>query len=137
MTSFTPWSALAGGALIGIGASVLWWTLGRLAGVSNILGRAIEVRGADGAWRWAFLFGLLVAGFAGQFVLGDRLQFDLAANYGQLAIAGVLVGVGTQMGGGCTSGHGVCGVSRLSPRSLVATLCFMLTGMLAVFFWVR
>lgn len=132
MTQFTPYSALAGGALIGAAAALLWWTLGRIAGVSTVLSGALT---NGEPWRWAFLLGLLLSGLIAKFAFAGALQFDLRAGYGQLILAGLLVGVGTQMSGGCTSGHGVCGVSRLSPRSIVATLCFMFTGMLTVY-WI-
>ena len=133
MTTFSPFIAFAGGVLIGLAAALLWWLLGRIAGVSSILARAIGERDIDGLWRWAFLFGLIGAGLIGQLGFGHLIQFRLAAGYGQIVLAGLLVGVGTQMSGGCTSGHGVCGISRLSPRSIVATGCFMLTGMVTVF----
>ena len=137
IVNFTPWSALAGGALLGLAAASMWWSLGRLAGVSSILGTAMVSRGEDFAWRAAFIAGLFLAGIAAVFVFPDELQFNLEAGYGQLVLAGALVGLGTQMGGGCTSGHGVCGVSRLSLRSIAATLLFMAAGMVTVYFWVH
>ena len=137
IVNFTPWSALAGGALIGLAATGMWWLLGRLAGVSNILGTALISRGEDFAWRAAFIAGLFLAGLAAVVLLPGEVQFNLEAGYGQVLLAGALVGVGTQMGSGCTSGHGVCGVSRLSPRSIVATLLFMAAGMVTVYFWVH
>lgn len=137
IVNFTPWSALAGGALIGLAAAGMWWLLGRLAGVSSILGAAIISRGEDLAWRAAFIAGLFVAGTAAVFVFPDEVQFNLEAGYGQVVLAGALVGLGTQMGSGCTSGHGVCGVSRLSMRSIAATLLFMAAGMVTVYFWMH
>jgi len=137
IVNFTPWSALAGGALIGLAAAGMWSLLGRLAGVSSILGTAMISRGEDFAWRAAFIAGLFLAGVAAVLVFPDEVQFNLEAGYGQVVLAGALVGLGTQMGSGCTSGHGVCGVSRLSPRSIAATLLFMAAGMVTVFFWVH
>jgi len=137
VVNFTPWSALIGGALIGLAAAGLWWPLGRLAGVSSILGTALISRGEDFAWRAAFLAGLFLAGLAAIVLFPGEVPFNLEADYGQVLLAGALVGLGTQMGSGCTSGHGVCGVSRLSPRSIVATLLFMAAGMVTVYFWVH
>ncbi len=135
--NFTPWSALIGGALIGLAAAGVWWLLGRLAGVSGILGAAMNSRGEELAWRAAFLAGLFLAGLAAIVLLPGRVHFDLQAGYGEVLLAGALVGLGTQLGSGCTSGHGVCGVSRLSLRSVTATLVFMAAGMVTVFFWVQ
>jgi len=135
IVDFTPWSALAGGALIGLAAAGMWWLLGRLAGVSSILGSAMISRGEDFAWRAAFIAGLFPAGLAAVFVFPDEVQFNLEAGYGQVLLSGALVGLGTQLGSGCTSGHGVCGVSRLSPRSVAGTLLFMAAGMVTVYFW--
>ena len=132
IVNFTPLSALVGGALIGFAAALLWLTLGRVAGVSTILGSALTERGPDSAWRFAFLAGLLAAGLGAVVFFPDAVRLDLAAGGGQLLVAGLLVGFGTQMGSGCTSGHGVCGIGRVSVRSIVATLCFMVSGMLTV-----
>jgi len=137
IVNFTPWPALTGGALIGLAAAGMWWLLGRLAGVSGILGTAMISRGESLAWRAAFIAGLFLAGVAAVVLLPGEVQFNLEAGYGQVLLAGALVGFGTQMGSGCTSGHGVCGVSRLSPRSIAATLLFMAAGMATVYFWVH
>jgi len=137
IVNFTPWSALIGGALIGLAAAGMWWLLGRLAGVSSILGTAIISRGEDFGWRAAFIAGLFLAGLAAVVLFPGEVQFNLEAGYGQVLLAGALVGLGTQMGSGCTSGHGVCGVSRLSPRSIAGTLLFMAAGMVTVYFWVH
>lgn len=137
IVNFTPWSALIGGALIGLAAAGMWWLLGRLAGVSSILGTAMTSRGEDFAWRAAFIAGLFLAGLAAVVLFPGEVQFNLEAGYGQVLLAGALVGLGTQMGSGCTSGHGVCGVSRLSPRSIVGTLLFMAAGMVTVYFSVH
>jgi len=134
---FTPWSALAGGALIGLAAAGMWWLYGRLAGVSSVLGMAMTSRGEEFAWRAAFIAGLFLAGLAAVVLLPGQVHFRLDAGYGQVLLAGALVGLGTQMGSGCTSGHGVCGVSRLSLRSIAATLLFMAAGMVTVYFWVH
>jgi uncharacterized protein len=133
IVNFTPVSALVGGMLIGLASAGLWWLLGRIAGVSNILGSAVFARGEDNRWRWAFLAGLLVSGIGAVLWLPESVQFQLDAGYGQVLLAGLLVGFGTQLGSGCTSGHGVCGISRLSPRSLAATALFMAAGIATVF----
>ncbi len=132
MTEFTPVSASLGGALIGAASALLLVLNGRIAGISGIVGGLLgpQPRG-ERAWRLAFLGGLL----AGGLVLGVALPSALAASPASLPVviaAGLLVGLGTRIGSGCTSGHGICGISRLSARSLVATLTFMGTGMLTV-----
>ena len=135
IVDFTPWSALAGGALIGLAAAGMWWLYGRLAGVSSVLGMAMTSRGEEFAWRAAFIAGLFLAGLTAVVLLPGQVHFRLDAGYGQVLLAGALVGLGTQMGSGCTSGHGVCGVSRLSLRSIAGTLLFMAAGMVTVYFW--
>jgi uncharacterized protein len=129
-THFTPWSSLAGGLLIGLAAAMLVLLSGRIAGVSGIVGGLIALRRGDIAWRLAFVGGLLVAPLA---MLFYPMSPRIDAGFGSLALAGLLVGLGTRYGSGCTSGHGVCGLSRLSPRSLVATGAFMAAGMATVF----
>lgn len=133
IVNFTPVSALGGGALIGLGAAGMWWLLGRIAGVSGVLGNVIGARGSDLMWRLAFIGGLLGAGIIAASVFPGAVHFQMEAGYTLAVAAGLLVGVGTNLGGGCTSGHGVCGVSRLSSRSLVATGAFMASGFLIVF----
>lgn len=135
--NFTPVPALIGGAMIGLAAAAMWWLLGRLAGVSNILGSAITLRWNDLSWRLAFLAGLFLSGLVAIWLVPGKVRFDLQASYTQVIVAGALVGFGTQLGGGCTSGHGICGVSRLSKRSIAATLVFMGAGMAAVYFWLH
>jgi uncharacterized membrane protein YedE/YeeE len=132
MNDFTPLSALLGGALIGLSASALLAFTGRIAGISGIVGGLLRPRAGDIAWRAAFALGLLSGG--GILRLLDPSALALAGLPGLpvVVLAGLLVGVGTHLGNGCTSGHGVCGISRGSRRSLVATLAFMLTGMLTV-----
>jgi uncharacterized membrane protein YedE/YeeE len=132
IVNFTPFSALLGGVLIGLAAALMWWLLGRIAGVSNILGQAFGSGEGESNWRLAFIAGLVLAGLGAKLFVPDAVHFSLPGGYGQLIVAGLLVGFGTQLGGGCTSGHGVCGMSRLSPRSIVATLVFMAAGALAV-----
>jgi uncharacterized protein len=130
---FTPWSSLAGGILIGLAAAMLVLLNGRIAGVSGIVGGLLRPRQGDLAWRIAFVLGLLAAPVAFVF-FGKAPLPRIDAAWTTLIVAGLLVGVGTSYAAGCTSGHGVCGLSRLSPRSLVATLAFMAAGVLTVFF---
>jgi uncharacterized protein len=131
MHDFTPWRSLFGGALIGLAASLLWAGTGRVAGISGIFGDTLLGRGGDSGWRWLFLLGLMAGGLLFERVLPGSIAPSPRPLL-LLAASGVLVGVGTRLGGGCTSGHGVCGVSRMSPRSLVATLTFIATGALSV-----
>ena len=129
---FTPWTSLAGGLLIGVAAAMLVLLNGRVAGVSGIVGGLVSARAGEIGWRFAFIGGLLVAP-ALLALLGASVLPRIDAGFGTLVVAGLAVGVGTSYGSGCTSGHGVCGLSRLSPRSLVATVAFMLAGMATVF----
>ena len=131
MTEFTPYRALAGGVLIGLAASVLLIGTGRISGISGIASNLLLGQSGDRAWRAAFLAGLLLAGIAAARLVPGALQAS-PRSLAVVAAAGLLVGVGTRLGSGCTSGHGVCGLSRLSPRSLVATLAFILSGVVAV-----
>jgi uncharacterized protein len=135
MHDFTPYRGLLGGALIGLAASLLLLGSGRIAGVSGITAGALFSRDAEGRpWRRAFLLGLIAAGVPFVLLAPEAIGASPRPTI-WLAISGVLVGVGTSIGSGCTSGHGVCGVSRLSPRSLVATALFVATGMLTVALW--
>lgn len=130
-TSFTPWHALTGGALIGLAAALFVLLNGRIAGISGVLGGLLRPKRGDIAWRAAFIGGLVAAPFVyAVFAALPAPRID--AGTGALAAAGLLVGIGTRYGSGCTSGHGVCGLSRLSPRSLVATLAFMGSGFATV-----
>ena len=129
---FTPWASLGGGILIGIAAAMLVLLNGRIAGVSSILGGLLAPRRGEIGWRIAFIAGLLIAPLLA-ILLGKSPEPRIEAGFGMLFAAGLLVGVGTSYGSGCTSGHGVCGLSRLSPRSLAATAAFMLAGMATVF----
>ena len=130
--AFTPWSALAGGVLIGIAAAMFALLNGRIAGISGVVGGLLRPMAGDVAWRAAFVIGLVGAPLVyALFAVLPKPQ--IAAEYGALVLAGLLVGVGTRYGSGCTSGHGVCGLSRLSPRSLVATVTFMAAGFVTVY----
>jgi len=134
MDDFTPLSSLVGGLLIGAASAALLAYSGRIAGISGILGGSLGTdRLEAGGWRLWFLAGLLLGGVASVTVhpagFADTVPVSLLATAG----AGVLVGIGTRLGGGCTSGHGVCGIGRLSPRSLAATVTFIATGVATVF----
>ena len=130
--NFTPWSSLAGGVLIGVAAALFLLLNGRIAGISGILGGLLRPAAGDVAWRVAFTFGLVGAPLLFRFFSPlPAVQIDADAS--TLVVAGLLVGVGTRYGSGCTSGHGVCGLSRLSPRSMVATAAFMAAGFVTVF----
>ncbi|MFT5683342.1 MAG: putative membrane protein YedE/YeeE [Myxococcota bacterium] len=128
MEHFTPFSALAGGALIGLAASMMLLLSGRIAGISGIYGGLLQRRAGDQAWRVAFVGGLLLAGLGFMVLAPDVIAATSSRSIGATALAGLVVGFGVRMGSGCTSGHGVCGLTRFSPRSLVATLTFMGTG---------
>jgi len=131
--AFTPWTALAGGALIGLAAVMFVLLNGRIAGISGVLGGLLSPARGDIAWRVLFLLGLFAAPWLWRTVTAWPPVTIDASTVATIA-AGLLVGFGTRLGSGCTSGHGVCGLSRLSPRSLVATLTFMAAGFVAV--WV-
>lgn len=126
ITDFTPLASLSGGILIGLGAVILMAFNGRIAGMTAMLGGILEPRNPDSPWRLAFLVGAIVAPLVAT-LLGADFPFASPTNGALLALGGVIVGVGVTFGSGCTSGHGVCGMARLSPRSLVATLTFMVT----------
>jgi uncharacterized membrane protein YedE/YeeE len=131
-TPFTPWTSLAGGLLLGLAAALFILFSGRVLGISGIVGGLLRPRKGDAGWRLAFVLGMLVAPSLYALFAGP-LQPRIDAGWGMVVVAGLLVGVGTRYGSGCTSGHGVCGLSRLSPRSLVATLAFMGAGFVTVF----
>ncbi|MDO9450425.1 MAG: YeeE/YedE family protein [Rugosibacter sp.] len=129
---FTPVSALIGGLLIGTAAALFMLINGRIAGISGIVGGLLRPVSGDILWRVAFVAGILLSpAIYGIFATLPEIRLD--SSYPMLIVAGLLVGLGTRYGAGCTSGHGICGVSRLSPRSIMATLLFMLTGMVTVF----
>ncbi|WP_105132883.1 YeeE/YedE family protein [Burkholderia sp. BE12] len=129
---FTPWLSLAGGVLIGLAAAWLVAFNGRIAGISGIVGGLLTAGGAERGWRVAFIAGLIVAPFVMR-VAGAGLTPQVDANWPELLAAGLLVGIGTRYAGGCTSGHGVCGMSRGALRSVVATATFMVAGFVTVF----
>jgi uncharacterized protein len=130
--NFTPWTSLAGGLLIGVATAMFLFFNGRIAGISGIVGGLLHPVRGDMAWRVAFLLGLIVSPFVfGMAAPLPDVQID--AETGTLIAAGLLVGIGTRFGSGCTSGHGVCGLSRRSPRSIVATASFMLAGFATVY----
>ena len=131
-THFTPWAALAGGVLIGLASALFVLLNGRILGISGIVGGLLRARAGDMGWRLAFVLGMLVAPGLYWLVVGPT-QPRIDATSEMVVMAGLLVGVGTRYGSGCTSGHGVCGLSRMSPRSLVATLAFMGAGFVTVF----
>lgn len=128
---FTPWTSLAGGVLLGIASALFILLNGRVLGISGILGGLLRPQKGDTGWRLFFLAGLLVAPTLWA-LFSPAVVPRIAAGWPVLMIAGLLVGWGTRYGSGCTSGHGVCGLSRLSPRSLVATLAFMGAGFVTV-----
>lgn len=133
MHDFTPLPSLLGGLLIGLSASLLLLFNGRIAGVSGILGGVVVPTRGDVAWRVSFVAGLVVAGLVLARFMPAAFADPSPVPWAGLAVAGFVVGVGTSLGNGCTSGHGVCGLSRFSPRSLVATLTFMAAGGVTVF----
>lgn len=133
MENFTPFSAIIGGLFLGLSATLLMWFNGRIAGISGIVNGAFEGKKHDTAWRWWFIGGLILG--AGTYLWVTGPVFAPRTDYPLLivALAGVIVGYGTRLGSGCTSGHGVCGIARLSMRSLLATLTFMLTGIITTY----
>ena len=132
MENFTPVSALIGGGMIGLSAVILMAFNGRIAGISGVFsGIAFAPRG-DKLWRILFVVGLVIAPLIYQVISGRAPAFNLDANTPLIITGGLLVGFGTRLGSGCTSGHGICGISRLSPRSIVSVLIFMAAGVLTV-----
>jgi uncharacterized membrane protein YedE/YeeE len=134
-THFTPWTSLAGGVVLGIAAAMFLLLNGRILGISGIVGGLLRAARGDRSWRFTFLLGLLAAPLAGALWIpaGWLSAPRIDASYAMVVMAGLLVGFGTRLGSGCTSGHGVCGLSRLSPRSAVATAGFMVAGFATVF----
>jgi uncharacterized membrane protein YedE/YeeE len=124
--------ALAGGVLIGTSATLMLWLSGRITGISGIFFDAISAS-EKGFWRWAFLLGLALGGGIAALRTQTPITLPTQSPFWTIPVAGLLVGFGVRLGTGCTSGHGVCGVARLAPRSLVATACFMTAGVLSVF----
>lgn len=133
MENFTPFSAFSGGILIGLAATLLLLCNGRIAGISGIMGGLIDAPRAELFWRFAFLAGIIIGAFLFNKVMPGFYQPRIDFPIWLLAFGGFLVGFGTRMGNGCTSGHAVCGIARFSVRSLVATITFMASGFLTVF----
>jgi hypothetical protein len=133
-TEFTPVSGLIGGLLIGLASVLLLLANGRIAGISGIFGGLLPPRRGDLGWRALFVSGLILGGIAWPFVSGNPMPFQMPVGLKTVVIAGFFVGFGTRLGGGCTSGHGVCGIARQSRRSVVATLVFMATAIITVLF---
>ena len=133
MENFTPLASLLGGILIGLSAAALYFLTGKILGVSNITAELLYPRRGDKAWRATFLAGVLSGGALLLLLHPQALSTESPRGLGLLVVAGFLVGYGASLGRGCTSGHGICGISRLSARSLVATLVFMASGMATVY----
>lgn len=133
MENFTPVASLCGGIVIGLSASLLLLCDGKIAGISGIVGGLLSPAPNDTAWRVLFVVGLLTGGLLFSLVSPQAFTIGIARSPSVLILAGLLVGFGTRLGNGCTSGHGVCGISRLSPRSLMATVTFMITGIVTVY----
>lgn len=131
--SFTPIPSLLGGMMLGLAATLYVLLHGRILGISGIVSGLVHPKKEDWSWRLAFIIGLLTAPFLAALFFGILPVIEVDANWLTVIIAGLLVGFGVQYGSGCTSGHGICGLSRISPRSLVATLSFMTAGFLVVF----
>ena len=129
---FTPWTALAGGVAIGVATTLLILFNGRIAGISGIVGGLFRLKKGDMGWRIAFISGLIAAPLVWQ-LFSSLPTLKIDGSFAMMAVAGLIVGIGTRYGSGCTSGHGVCGLSRLSPRSVIATLVFMGTGFITVY----
>jgi uncharacterized membrane protein YedE/YeeE len=132
MANFTPLSAAIGGVLIGLSAVLLMLLTGRIAGISGIFSGLLNLRGDDKGWRIAFIAGLILAPIIAGSIGYGMAQPKLPANWVIITAAGLLVGFGTRLGGGCTSGHGICGIGRLSMRSIAATVVFMVTAVITV-----
>lgn len=133
MENFTPVSALIGGVLIGIAATLLLLFNGKILGVSGIIAQAISKPVSQSVWNLMFLVGLILGTILYRIVSEDRLSISIEASIPILIFAGLLVGFGTNLGSGCTSGHGVCGIARFSKRSIVATITFMISGVMTVY----
>jgi uncharacterized protein len=132
LTEFTPWQSLGGGVMIGLSAALLMWLNGRIAGMTGILSSIIPPVAADWNWRAAFIAGAVIAPLA-WIATGNPVELSVPVSSTALILGGLLVGIGVTFGGGCTSGHGVCGIARLSLRSIVATAVFMVMTFMTVF----
>jgi len=133
MENFTPVSALAGGILIGLAATLMLFANGRITGISGILGGILFPQKTDVLWRLVFIGGLLTGAVLYTFVASEKIVFTPQSNTVMTLIGGLLVGFGTRMGSGCTSGHGICGIARMSGRSFAATSVFILTAFITVY----
>ncbi|MGO9452592.1 MAG: YeeE/YedE family protein [Candidatus Binataceae bacterium] len=134
MHHFTPIASLAGGVLIGLSASAMLLMNGKIAGISGIVAGVLRPVKDDTLWKSCFVAGLLAGGVLLKIFLPGAYDFGVVRPFGMLVVAGLLVGFGTRLSNGCTSGHGVCGISRLSPRSILATATFIATGAIVVYF---
>lgn len=134
ISSSTILWAILGGLIIGTSASLLLLLNGRIAGISGIANRILAFEPQETLWRSAFIIGLICGGFFLAVIFPEKFSFDSTTPFWRLALAGLLVGFGTSLGKGCTSGHGICGISRLSKRSIAATILFMICGFMTVFF---
>jgi uncharacterized membrane protein YedE/YeeE len=134
MANFTPLAAAIGGVLIGLSAVLLMWLTGQVAGISGIVGGCLPPSFTDRGWRLAFLGGLIAAPLSGTLVGYSLTKPEMPSSFVVIVAAGLLVGFGSRLGGGCTSGHGICGVARLSPRSIAATVIFMTAAIVVVAF---
>ena len=132
MANFTPLSAAIGGALIGLSSVLLMLLTGRIAGISGIFGGLLNPRSGEIGWRIAFIAGLILAPVIAGWIGYGMAQPKLPGSWAVIVAAGLLVGFGARLGGGCTSGHGICGIGRLSPRSIAATVVFMGTAVITV-----
>jgi uncharacterized membrane protein YedE/YeeE len=132
IVNFTPASALTGGVVIGAAATLLMWLNGRIAGISGILGGLLPP-GSDALWRLAFVVGLVCGGLVYAAAGGDLEAIEIESSHAVLVCAGLLVGYGTRLGSGCTSGHGVCGIGRLAPRGIVSTAIYMAVAAVTVY----
>ncbi|EKO3539362.1 YeeE/YedE family protein [Vibrio fluvialis] len=133
MTFTMPWESLLGGVLLGISATVMLLMNGKIAGISGILTGLLTPKSRDFAWRLLFAVGMVSGGVLGVLAFGSHIPAEFSASSLLLAVAGLLVGIGTRLGNGCTSGHGICGIGRLSKRSIVATCVFMVVAAVTVF----
>ena len=132
VADFSPAAGVSGGMLVGLASALLLWANGRIAGISGIFGGLLSPARGEFAWRALFVSGLIVGGLVMPVLIGHPVPFGMHAGTFTLLIAGFLVGFGTRMGGGCTSGHGVCGLARAAKRSIVATAVFMVFAALTV-----
>ncbi len=133
MLDVIPWESLFGGILLGISATILLLVNGKIAGISGIMNGIMSPKKGDCSWRLLFVIGMIVGGFVSVLLLGVAVPSTANLSVGLVAVAGLLVGIGTRLGNGCTSGHGICGIGRLSKRSIVATCVFMAVAGLTVF----